>query len=73
MRPDVDGLILEEGNHRSRFLPSVWDRFPKPEAFLEHLKRKAGRPPEHWSDEVRVFRYTAERFGERFGERTLAA
>ena len=69
VQPDVDGLIVEQGDHRSLFLPSVWERFARPEAFLEHLKRKAGLAPGHWSDEVRVFRYTAERFG----ERTLAA
>ena len=65
VRPDVDGLILEAGDHRSVFLPSVWDRFPKPEAFVKQLKRKAGLAPDDWSDELRVFRYAAERFRER--------
>ena len=65
VRPDVDGLILKHGDRQGLFLPSVWERFPKPETFLEHLKDKAGLAPDDWPDEVRVFRYTAERFGER--------
>ena len=63
VRPDVDGLVLEDGDHRSVFLPSVWDRIPKPEAFVKELKRKAGLAPDHRSDELRVLRYTTERFG----------
>ena len=65
VRPDVDGLVLKDGTRQGLFLPGVWERFPKPEAFLKHLKRKAGLAPDDRSDELRVFRYTAERFGER--------
>ena len=64
VRPDVDGLIVKDGERRALFLPAVWERLPKPEAFLRQLKRKAGLTPDHWSDELRVFRYTAESFGE---------
>ena len=63
-RPDVDGLILQDQGRRGLFLPSVWEGIPKSEDFIRHLKRKAGLDVDHWSDELRVFRYTTETFGE---------
>lgn len=64
IRPNVDGLILDEHGRRGTFLPSVWEELPTPELFLAHLKMKAGLPTDYWSDTIRVFRYTAEYFGE---------
>lgn len=64
IRPGVDGLILTEGRARGTFLPSVWESLPAPRDFLNHLKRKAGLPADHWSDRVRVERYTTESFGD---------
>ncbi len=60
MRPGIDGLILEEGRMRGTFLPSVWESLPKPEDFLQHLKRKAGLPSNYWSDTLKVSRYECE-------------
>ena len=60
LRPDIDGLILEDGAHRGTFLPAVWRTAPDRRAFLEHLKRKAGLPGDYWSPTIRVWRYTAE-------------
>lgn len=57
MRPGVDGLIVVEGRRRGLFLPQVWDQLPDPETFLAHLLRKAGLPPDHWSDRIRVFHF----------------
>lgn len=62
IRPGIDGLILEEGRHRGTFLPSVWDSLPEPAAFLQHLKTKAGLPTDHWSDQIRIYRYETESF-----------
>jgi uncharacterized protein len=62
LRPGVDGLILRDGMHSGTFLPSVWEKLPGPREFLQHLKRKAGLPPSHWSPTVRVERYTSESF-----------
>ncbi|MET0049326.1 MAG: AmmeMemoRadiSam system protein A [Sedimenticola sp.] len=62
MRPGVDGLILTEGMRRGTFLPSVWDQLPQPEQFLSHLKLKAGLPANHWSDEIKIYRYETESF-----------
>jgi len=64
IRPGIDGLILEEGTHRGTFLPSVWDSLPQPAQFLAHLKLKAGLSPAHWSDGIRMARYTTESFGD---------
>ena len=60
LRPQVDGLIIEEGFYRGTFLPSVWEQLPDPREFLRHLKRKAGLRPEYWSSRLRVQRYTTE-------------
>ncbi len=60
LRPFVDGVILQEGRRRGTFLPSVWEALPEPRVFLQHLKRKAGMPKDHWSDTLKVYRYRAE-------------
>jgi len=60
LRPQVDGLILEEGAYHGTFLPSVWEHLPEPREFLRHLKHKAGLPPDYWSSRIRVQRYTTE-------------
>lgn len=58
LRPGVDGLLLEEPPRRSTFLPQVWEMLPEPEDFLEELLAKAGLPRTHWSEDLRVYRYT---------------
>jgi AmmeMemoRadiSam system protein A len=63
VRPGIDGLILQEGDFRSTFLPSVWESLPDPAQFLNHLKLKAGLASDYWSASVRVWRYTTESFG----------
>ena len=63
IRPDRDGLILEDGDRRGVFLPSVWERFPDARQFVDQLKRKADVASDCWSDSLRVFRFTAESFG----------
>ena len=62
IRPGIDGLVLSEGLHKGTFLPSVWDSLPTPALFLRHLKQKAGLPTDHWSDSLKVERYTVEEF-----------
>lgn len=68
VRPDIDGLVMQDGDRRGIFLPSVWSGLPKAETFVTQLKRKAGLPADHWSDTLRVFRYTTESFGAAFQE-----
>ena len=66
LRPDCDGLILRDGDRRGLSCPSVWERVPEPAQFVRQLKRKADLAPEHWSDDLRVSRYTAESSGALF-------
>jgi AmmeMemoRadiSam system protein A len=58
LRPGIDGLIFECGQHRSTFLPQVWEQLPDPWDFLAQLKRKAGLRPGFWSPDIRLSRYT---------------
>lgn len=60
VRPGIDGLILEERGRRGTLLPSAWDSLPTPTEFVEHLKLKAGLPPDYWSCTLRIHRYTTE-------------
>lgn len=62
LRPGVDGLIMEEGSYRCTFLPSVWESLQDRREFLNHLKLKFGLPADHWSDSIRIKRYTVEEF-----------
>ncbi|MBS1157984.1 MAG: amrA [Proteobacteria bacterium] len=64
LRPDIDGLILTAGTHRSTFLPQVWEQLPEPKDFLAHLKQKAGLPASYWGDDVRLERYGVEKWKE---------
>jgi AmmeMemoRadiSam system protein A len=64
LRPGVDGLLLEFGHHRGTFLPQVWEQLPEPQAFLVHLKRKAGLPPDFWEPGMRLSRYTVTKWCE---------
>lgn len=63
LQPHQDGLILQDGPHRGTFLPSVWESLPEAERFLQQLKLKAGLTPDHWSENIRVWRYSTECFG----------
>ena len=62
LQPGVDGLIIEDGERRATFLPSVWRSIPEPARFVRELARKAGWPAGHWSETVRAWRYTTEEF-----------
>ena len=64
LQPHVDGLILQDQQYHSTFLPSVWEQISDPSAFLQQLKLKAGLPADHWSDTIRFQRYTVTSWGE---------
>ncbi|MEM9060486.1 MAG: AmmeMemoRadiSam system protein B [Pseudomonadota bacterium] len=65
--PGRDGLILQSGQNRGTFLPKVWESLKTPEQFFNGLKVKAGLPRDHWSSDVRVFRYVTEAFKGKIG------
>lgn len=62
LRPHIDGVIFEFGRFRSTFLPQVWQQLTHPTQFMAHLKRKAGLPADFWNDEIKLSRYTAQKF-----------
>ena len=64
LRPNIDGVILECGRHRGTFLPQVWESLPEPRQFMAQLKRKAGLPPDFWSTDIRLSRYSVEKWKE---------
>jgi len=64
LHPEVDGVVLEYGRHRSTFLPQVWEQLPTPREFMAHLKHKAGLPIDFWSPGVQLLRYTVEKWKE---------
>lgn len=64
LRPNIDGVIFEYGPYRSTFLPQVWEQLPSPRTFMAHLKRKAGLAEDFWSPEVKLSRYTVEKWKE---------
>jgi AmmeMemoRadiSam system protein A len=65
LRPGIDGVVFEFGARRSTFLPQVWEQLPGTDAFMAHLKRKAGLPADFWHAEVRLQRYTVSKWKER--------
>ena len=64
LRPGRDGLIIEDGQRRATFLPSVWETLPDKARFLAHLKLKAGMPADYWSPTLRFYRYETESFSD---------
>jgi AmmeMemoRadiSam system protein A len=62
LRPGVDGIVLEFEGLRATFLPQVWETLPDPIEFLTELRRKARLPARFWHPELRVSRYTVEKF-----------
>lgn len=64
LKPNVDGLLLEDDWHRATFLPQVWDKLKSPEDFLQQLMAKAGLPQDHWSETIRFSRYQTLSFHE---------
>lgn len=66
LEPNVHGVILSRGMHRSTFLPQVWKQLPNKEKFLEHLCLKGGMSATAWQEpKTKVEVYTAEVFGEK--------
>jgi AmmeMemoRadiSam system protein A len=58
-----DGWVLSYRSHSGTFLPQVWENLPGPRDFLRRLKEKAGLPAAFWDPEIRLYRYTVEKWG----------
>lgn len=64
LRPGVDGVVLEHGFQRGTFLPQVWESLPDPREFMEHLKLKAGLPPDFWAAGIKLSRYRLQKWSD---------
>ena len=64
LRPGVDGIYFEYGRSGATFLPQVWESLPDRLVFLSELRRKAGLPARFWHPDVKLSRYTVEKFRE---------
>jgi len=64
LRPGVDGVVLSWRGRRATFLPQVWGTLPEADAFIAALMDKAGVPGPAWDDEIRIARYTVDKFVE---------
>jgi AmmeMemoRadiSam system protein A len=65
LRTGVDGVVLEWHGHRGTFLPSMWPVLGDARNFFRELKRKAGLPRDFWEADVKIERYTVEKFVDR--------
>ncbi len=64
LRPSIDGILFEYGCYRSTFLPQVWENLPQPQLFLRELKAKAGLSEDFWAENVKLSRYTVNKWCE---------
>jgi hypothetical protein len=62
LRPEIDGLVIRDGERRALFLPKVWESVHGAREFLDRLKHKAGMPAAPLSREAKAYRFTAETF-----------
>lgn len=62
LRPGIDGVCLEFDGAAATFLPQVWEGLPDPREFLAQLRRKAGLPEAFWHPQLRLSRYTVEKY-----------
>lgn len=65
LRPNIDGVILSDGNRRATFLPQVWHQLPEPGRFLEQLCVKAGLSRTAWRErKLDIQTYQVQSFAE---------
>lgn len=64
LKPGIDGVVLQYGAHRATYLPQVWEQLPEAESFIANLKRKAGLAESFWSNDVKLSRYSVQKWSE---------
>jgi hypothetical protein len=62
LRPLVDGVYLQFRDSTATFLPQVWEGLPDPIEFLAHLRQKAGLPPRFWHPDLKLWRYSVDKY-----------
>ena len=61
LRPNIDGLTIQEGTRRATFLPQVWEQTGDTVRFIRQLKIKAGFAAD-WSNTFKAWRYQTDTF-----------
>ncbi len=65
LKPDVDGVVLQDGFRKATFLPQVWEKLPNPGQFLSQLCLKMGASSDLWQKKsLKVFTYQVQEFHE---------
>ena len=65
LRPNIDGVIVQDGKRQATFLPQVWRQLPDPKRFLSRLCQKSGLPEDTWSmKKPAVYTYQVQSFHE---------
>ncbi|TCI04656.1 AmmeMemoRadiSam system protein A [Corallincola luteus] len=54
LRPNIDGVLLQQGARRAVFLPQVWHQLPSTDQFLRALLQKGGWPADGWPEQMKV-------------------
>ena len=57
MVPNIDGIIIKDGQYQAVYLPVVWEQLPDKKDFLNSLKMKAGLLPTHFSKTFEAYRF----------------
>jgi len=65
IRPGIDGVILQLGEHSATFLPQVWEEFPGFDQFFGQLGIKAGIRGFALDRHPRIYTYQVERFADK--------
>lgn len=55
--PGETGVLIGAGEHRSTFLPKVWQSLRDPEEFLDQLLAKGRFPPGAWPTALQAYVY----------------
>jgi len=64
IRPQIDGVILQLGNHQATYLPSVWEQLNDFDSFFSTLCQKAGLSPNCLELHPNIFIYQAKKIKE---------
>lgn len=64
LNPGVDGVTLEYASRRATFLPHAWADLPHAQDMLRQLKTQAGLTEDFWSVDIKLSRFSAQRWYE---------
>lgn len=57
IEPNIDGVLIIDGDNDATYLPSVWELIPDKQEFLNSLKQKAGLSRDYFSETLVAHKY----------------